>query len=530
VPATRQLTAVAGITGRMSGPRAPAPTYQPNTGQTAPHKIRTETDMTTTTLPAASAQAAAAGYTGRRRQITVVVVALTFVMDLMDATILTIALPTIQRHMHASLATVNWMATAYPLAFTVLLITGGQLGDVLGYRRLFSAGVIAFGLASVLVGTAGSPDMLITARILQGAAAALMVPQVLSIVQLLYKAEERTQVAGMLGGLTMLATTAAPLITAGLIGADLFGLSWRPIFLLNVPVCAAALVLAARCLPADGSARRQRVDLPGTALITAAVLLLVFPLIQGRALGWPAWCYAMLAAAVPVFAAFGWRQRRIAAAGGSPLISPALFGHRSFTAGLGISLLVTATVGCFGLTFTLLLQTGHHYSALHAVLTALFLTGGMTIVAGALAKRAIPALGRWSLSAGAVIMAAGIWAVAALAGQPHLSTWQLAPALVVLGAGMGLVFVPMLPYILAAVPPSDAGAASGVANAVQQAGGTLGIAILGAVFFGQLATTGNYRHAFTIAAALQIALLAGCAALSLALPRRIAADAYQPTL
>ena len=486
--------------------------------------------MTTTTLPAASTQAAVVGYTGRRRQIAVLVVALAFVMDLMDATILTIALPAIQRHMHASLPAVNWMAAAYPLAFAVLLITGGRLGDVLGYRRLFLTGVIAFGVASVLVGTAANPDMLITARILQGAAAALMVPQVLSVVQLLYTAEERTAVAGMLGGLTMLATTAAPLVTAVLINADLFGLSWRPIFLINVPVCMAALPLAARYLPAGGSARQRRVDLPGTALITAAVLLVVFPLIQGRALGWPAWCYAMLAGAGPVFALFIWRQRRLAAAGGCPLISPALFRHRSFTVGLGISLLVTAAVACFGLTFSLLLQTGHRYNAVHAVLTALFLTLGMTTVAGALAKKAVPALGRWSLTAGAVTMAAGVWAVAILAGHPHLSTWQLAPALVVLGAGMGLVFVPLLPYILSAVPPGDAGAASGVANAVQQVGGTFGVAVLGAVFFNQVAAAGNYGHAFAVAAALQVVLFLTCAALSLILPRRINADAYQPTI
>ncbi len=177
-----------------------------------------------------------------------------------------------------------------------------------------------------------------------------------------------------------------------------------------------------------------------------------------------------------------------------------------------------------------LLQTGHRYSAVHAVLTALFLTLGMTMVAGALAKRAIPAPGRSSLTVGAVIMAAGVWAVAVLAGHPHLSTWQLAPALVVLGAGMGLVFVPLLPYILSAVPPGDAGAASGVANAVQQVGGTLGVAVVGAVFFNQLATSGNYGHAFTVAAGLQAALLVTCAALSLILPRRIAAGAYQPTL
>jgi MFS family permease len=321
------------------------------------------------TVTVVSARAQAADYTGRRRQIAVLVVALAFVMDLMDATILTIALPTIERSMHASLSEVHWMATAYPLAFAVLLITGGRLGDVLGYRRLFLAGVAGFMVASLLVGLAGDPQMLIAARLLQGAAAAIMVPQVLSVVQLLYRPEERTQAAGMLGGLTMLATTLAPVITAVLIKADLLGLSWRPIFLLNLPICLAALPLAARYLPSGRSTSTLRVDVTGTVLVIGAVLLLVFPLIQGPVLHWPAWCLAMLAAAAPVFGLFAWRQQRAAAGGGDPLINPGLFRHRSFTVGLGISLPVTATIACFGLTFSLLLQAGHRYSPLHTVLT-----------------------------------------------------------------------------------------------------------------------------------------------------------------
>jgi hypothetical protein len=260
------------------------------------------------------------------------------------------------------------------------------------------------------------------------------------------------------------------------------------------------------------------------------MLLLVLPLIQGRALGWPGWCVAMLAAAAPVFGLFAWRQHRSAAAGGCPLISPALFRHRSFTVGLGISLLVTATIACFGLTFSLLLQSGDRYSAVHTVLTALFLTLGMTAVAGPLSKKVIPALGRWSLTAGAITMAAGVAAVAATATHPHLSTWQLAPGLCVLGAGMGLIFVPLLPFTLASVHPDEAGSASGVANAVQQAGGTFGVAVLGTVFFSQLAGTGSYGHAFHATAVLQVVLLTACAALSIALPRRIAAGAYQPAL
>ncbi|MBV9094533.1 MAG: MFS transporter [Streptosporangiaceae bacterium] len=485
--------------------------------------------VTVTAPPAGSAQASASAYSGAQRKAALVVAALAFIMDLVDATILTIALPTIQRTMHASDTAVHWMAAGYTLAFALLLMTGGRLGDVFGYRRLFLAGVGGFMLSSLLAGLAPSPDTLVAARLFQGAAAAMMVPQVLSVVQLLYKAEERTAVSGMLGGLSMLATTLAPIVTGLLIKANLAGLSWRPIFLINVPVCLAALPLAAKYLPGGRSGRRLRVDVFGTILAILAVGLLVFPLIQGSALGWPAWAYAMVAAAAPVAGMFAWWQRRQAACGGSPLVVPALFGHRSFSLGLAVSLLVTATIGCFALTFTLLVQLGSGFSAIHAVLTALFMTAGMVPAAGALSKKAIPVMGRWSLTVGAAVMAAGIAAAAVIAAQagPHLSTWTLAPALFVMGAGMGLVFVPLLPFILSNVHPDDAGSASGVANAVQQISGALGIAAVGEVFFSQLTGPASYGHAFATTAILQVALLAASAAITLFMPRKIAPSAYQ---
>lgn len=483
---------------------------------------------TITAAPAGSAQALASTYSSGQRKAALLVVALAFAMDLMDATILTIALPTIQRTMHASDTAVHWMAAAYTLAFALLLITGGRLGDVFGYKKLFMAGVAGFLGSSLLAGLAHSPDTLLMARLLQGAAAALMVPQVLSVVQLLYKAEERTAVNGMLGGLGLLATTVAPIVTGLLIKANLGGLSWRPIFLINVPVCLAALPLAAKYLPGGKSGHRLRIDVPGTMLVIIAVGLLVFPLIQGQQLGWPTWAFGMVGASAPVFAVFAWWQRRQAASGGSPLVVPALFTHRSFSLGLVVSLLVSATIACFALTFSLLLQLGHRFTAIHTVLTALFLTAGMVLAAGTGSKKVIPAMGRWSLTAGATVMALATAAVAVIAGHAvaGLSTWQLAPALCVMGAGMGLIFVPLLPYILSSVDPHDAGSASGIANAVQQVGGALGIAVVGEVFFGQLATT-SYGHAFAAAAVLQVTLLAATAALTLFLPRRIAPSAYQ---
>lgn len=483
-----------------------------------------------TAAPAWSAQDQASAYTAGQRKAALLVVALAFVMDLMDSTILTIALPTIQRTMHATDTAVHWLATGYTLAFALLLITGGRLGDVFGYKRLFAVGVAGFLASSLVAGLAPTPGTLLVARLVQGAAAALMVPQVLSVIQLLYKAEERTAVNGMLGGLGMAATTLAPIVTGLLIKANIAGLSWRPIFLVNVPVCLAALPLAARYLPGGRSGHQLKVDVVGTILVAAAVGLLVFPLIESYQLRWSPAAYAMVAASAPAFGAFAWRQRRLAATGRSPLVAPALFACRSFSLGLLVSLLVSATIACFALTFSLLLQLGQGFSAIHAVLTALFLTAGMVVVAGALSKRAIPAMGRWSLTLGTVVMALGVAGVAVVASHagPGLSTWLLAPALAALGAGMGLVFVPLLPFVLSSVDPRDAGSASGIANAVQQVGSALGIAVIGAVFFGQLTAAVGYGHAFAAAAAVQVALLATAGVLTLFLPRRIAADAYRP--
>lgn len=487
---------------------------------------------TTLALPAPATQAYASPCNAPRRKLAVAVVAFALVMDLMDSTILTIALPTIQRHMHASLAAVNWMAAVYTLAFAVLLITGGRMGDLFGYRRLFATGVAAFMGSSILVGLAWSPAALIAARLLQGASAALMVPQVLSVVQLLYNPEERVAVNGMLGGLAMLATTLAPVVTALLIKANIAGLSWRPIFLINVPVCAAALALAARHLPAGGSPRSPRVDLAGTILVIAATGLLVFPLIEGRDLGWPAWAYAMVAGSIVMFGVLARAQRRAELAGRSSLIAPELFRHPSFGVGLVVSLLLFAAVAAFALTFSLMLQLGHGFSAIHTVLTALFLTAGLVVSAGAGSKKAIPALGRWSLTIGVLVAGGGTAAIGLVAAHSGdtLSSWQLAPGLFVLGAGMGMIVVPLVPFILSSVDPDHAGSASGIASAVQQLGGAIGVAAIGAVFFPQLKTATSYGHAFMSGIWLQLGLLAVAAALTLFLPQRISADAYQPHL
>jgi MFS family permease len=476
---------------------------------------------------AVSAQANAAAYNDKQRKLAVLVVALAFAMDLADATILNVALPTIQHHMHASNTAVHWMAGGYTLAFALLLIAGGRMGDAFGYRKLFMTGVAGFMISSILVGSAWNADSLIVARFIQGGAAALMVPQVLSVVQLLYKADERVRLNGMLGGLSLLATTLAPIATGLLIKANIAGSSWRPIFLINVPVCLLALALAGKVLPAGRSERAVSVDAVGTALVTVAMGLLVFPSIQSQDLASsPGWI-AMMVASVPVFALFAWWQLRRARTGRSPLVLPSLFKDRSFSVGLLISLLFFATIICFGLIFNLVLQLGHGFSAIHTVLVSFFVLLGVLPTVGLLTKSVIPALGKWSLVIGAVVAAVGIIATGIITDHVTSSlTWYVAPALVVMGVGMGLVSGPLMPYVLSGVDPRDAGSASGAANAVQQIGGALGIALIGALFFGQLDTSASYNRAFGASVWLEGGLLVICAVLAFFLPRRIAPENY----
>jgi EmrB/QacA subfamily drug resistance transporter len=470
-----------------------------------------------------SAQAEAAGYSDKRRKLALLVIATAFLLDLMDSTILNIALPTIQHTMHASYTALQWMAAGYTLTFALLLITGGRMGDVFGYKKLFMWGLVGFMASSFLTGIAWDANALVAARLLQGATAALMVPQVLSVVQLLYKPEERVAVNGLLGGLSAIATTVGPIVAGLLMKANIAHLGWRPIFLINIPLGLVALFLGAKYLPRGKSKHAAKIDSVGTGLAVAAIGLLIFPLMQGRGLGWPAWIFAMMAASVPVFGLFAWWQRRLSQRGGSPLVIPELFRYRSFNVGLVLSLLVFSVIAGFAFTFTLLLQAGYGFSPLHTILTGIFVTVGLMPTVALLSKKIIPALGRWAVTIGVGIMALSLgtagYAVTHAAGA--LSTWQLAPILIVMGVGFGMAFSPLLPYVLSKVNPQNAGSASGVANAVQQIGGSLGVAAVGIVFFSNAVSAQAYAHGFGRAVMLEVGLLVACVIISFFLPRHI---------
>lgn len=441
-----------------------------------------------TTHATNSAHHHASKLTNRGRTIALVVVALAFVMDLLDTTILNIAIPSIQSNLGASYAMIQWLIAGYSLAFATLLITGGRMGDVFGYKKLFMVGVSGFTIASLLCGLAWNTEVLVAARLLQGAMAALMVPQVMSMMQIMYKPSERVAVMGIFGALAGIAASLGPVIGGILIHFNIGGLEWRPVFLINVPVGLFALFMGWRFLPDGKSSHPLKLDLTGTAIIVVALLLLVFPLIQGRELDWPLWVFAMMASAAPVLALFGWWLAHKNKKDKSPLIPPVLFRTRTFITGLLVNIVFQAAMAGFFLPFTLLLQVGLNYEVIKAALTGIPTAIGISVTIAILGQKLIPKLGRYALTLGTIVMAIGLWVLYFFVQRSGLNTtpWEFIPGLLITGMGMGLIMSPIFAVALNDVDQKHAGAASGVLNAVQQLGGAIGVALIGVFFFGQL--------------------------------------------
>src|SRR6202046_305073 len=234
-----------------------------------------------------------------RRWLTLVILLLAAFMNLLDVSIVNIAIPSIQRDLHASYADVQWALAGYTLAYALVLITGGRLGDAFGRKRLFLIGVIGFTIMSALCGAAQSAEMLIACRVVQGAMGGIMVPQVLSVIQVISPPAERIKALAGFGVTAGLGTVSGPLLGGLLIQHNLFGWDWRPIFLINVPVGIVAIVASAILVRESRAPRRPRLDPAGVVLVSAALLLLLYPLVEGRQLGWPLWTYVSMGAAVP---------------------------------------------------------------------------------------------------------------------------------------------------------------------------------------------------------------------------------------
>lgn len=439
----------------------------------------------TSTEPASTTQQAVAD---RRRWFALAIVMTAAFMDLVDVTIVNIAIPSIQRDAGASFSQIQWITAGYALAFAAGLITGGRLGDIHGRKRLFLVGIAGFTVASALCGFAANPEMLVASRILQGAMAAMMVPQVLSIVHATFPAHERGKVFGLFGAIVGLGAVSGPLLGALLTEWNLFGLEWRPIFLINLPVGVVALLLGRRFITESKAPRALKLDLVGVALVTLGLLMLLYPLTRGRELGWPLWGYASMAGAVGVFAALVAYERRKSARDGSPLVELSLFRVKSFAAGIAVQTVFGVGLGVFFLVWTLYMQVGLGWSPLRAGLTGVPFSIAVSTAAGMSVQKLVPRFGRKVLQAGALVMGLG---VLIYIGEAHrygqdIASWQMALPLVVMGAGMGLIVAPLTDAVLSEVPREHAGSASGLINTVQQMGNALGLGLVSVVFFGSI--------------------------------------------
>ena len=423
--------------------------------------------------------------TSRARTIGVLVLFVATFMDLLDTTIVNVALPSIQADLDASPAQLEWIVSGYVLAFAVLLITTGRLGDLYGRKRIFLIGVAGFTVASAAAGLAPTAEVLVFSRIVQGAFAATMVPQVLSIIQVLFSPRERAGVLGAYGAVTGSAAVAGPLLGGVLTTYDVLGLDWRGIFVINVPVGLALLVVGARLIPESRAESRVGLDLRGVALSSVALFLAVFALIEGRPKGWPLWIWTMLAVSVVVLAVFVVTQRRLEAEGGQPLVPPRLFRDRGYTAGAVTSFAFFGSIGAFFFILVIYLQFGLGFTPINAALATLPFSIGAFVASGA-SVPLVARLGKGLVFAGLAGFAGAVaWVGQVVSAEGDLLTkGDLIGPMFLGGAGLAFSAIPLLDVALANVDVQDAGAASGVIGTFQQVGAAILLAVVGVVFFG----------------------------------------------
>jgi EmrB/QacA subfamily drug resistance transporter len=448
-----------------------------------------------------------------------VILAGTF-MVVLDFFIVNVALPSMQAHLHASSGAIEWVVAGYGLTNAVFLISGARLGDRLGRVRVFTVGLALFTLASAGCGLAGSPEMLVISRLAQGCASAMLMPNVLSIIGVLYDGADRAKALAAYGMSMGFAAVSGQLIGGILVQVNPAGLGWRSCFLINIPIGVLAVIAAPRIIPESRGQAGAGLDLAGTVLATLGLTAIVLPLVEGRAHGWPLWTWLSLGAAPIVLGAFALQQRRLSARGGTPLMPPELFRSRGVTMGLAAQLLFWSGQASFFLVLSLYLQLGRGMSALHSGLV-------FTILAGAylLTSLRAPALtvrhGRRVLAAGAGMLAVGHLTLALTIADVGIggSVLALAPGLALVGAGMGLGITPLASLVMAAAPPEHLGATSGVLSTMQNVGNAIGVAVIGVLFYG--AVSHGFAGAFQVSVIALAVALTGVAALTRLIPARV---------
>ncbi|WP_327392138.1 MFS transporter [Streptomyces sp. NBC_01186] len=443
-------------------------------------------------------------------------------LPMIDFFVVNVAFPSIERDLDASPAALEMVVASYAVAYAALLVLGGRLGDTFGRRRMFLWGVVAFGVTSLACGLAPGAWWLIGARMAQGAASAMMFPQVLATIHATTEGRARTRAIGLFGSVGGISIVTGQVLGGVLVAADVGGSGWRAIFLINVPVVLLALLLGLRTVPDSRSESPARGDLAGTVLLASALAALLLPLTEGRAAGWPLWSVVLLVAAPFLGYGFFAVERRVERAGGDPLLPPSLLREPGVRRGLLAGAPIFLGFSSWMFEIALTLQQGLHYGPLAAGLT-LVPMGVAQFAASVLAPRLTDRLGAGRvLALSAVAQTAGLATVMATLwqGWTGLAPLALAPGLLLCGVGSGLQLPTYFRVILSAVPAARAGAGSGLAATAQQSGLALGVATLGSLFLALIPHLGM-REALTIVLLVQVVGLATLVVQGMRLPRAL---------
>ncbi|WP_067675844.1 MFS transporter [Nocardia miyunensis] len=460
----------------------------------------------------------------RWRWAAMVVLVLGFMLDLLNVTVVNVGLPAIQADLGGTSAQVGWVATAYLLAFAATMMTSARLGDLWGRKRVFLTGLGGFAVAGALSALAQSPGELIAARAAQGAAAAIVAPQVLASLFVLFRGPERATVLGVFGVVAGFAQAGGLVLGGVLVTADVAGLGWRAAFWVTVPGAVVLLVLGLWLIPENRAEGAHRPRWLAAAGLTAGLVAIVFPLLEGRSYHWAAWTWLLFVAGIALVVLVAAAEHRRADRRGGALLPWELLREGNSGVALIVQLVAFAAFSGFQLIFVLWLQDGRHYTALRAGLVTVAFSVGALAVAP-LVGRLTVRFGRRTVIAGTLLGAIGALAVLAVSRTAATETdiWPLVPGLFVIGVGINLVQPPLTTLFLSTVPPHYAGSASGLWTTAQQFGGALGVASLSTLFFAD--TTNGYETGLTTTTFTIAAALATAAALCLALPSRKPAGA-----